>query len=439
MPRATTRRRPKEPSFGFFTAPFRGRTWRETAHLLIGGLVTSVIGFGYAVSVFFGFGGLAITLIGAPLLGLGILGARGFGVMERALARGLLRVDVGEPEPLRARRAARPERNLLVTALTDATGWRALLYLLVRFPCAVAGGALACAFWGLALYYVTAPLWWHAMPHQSITQFGSYWVDTWPRVLLFAIGGVLLLWITPWILRPFALLESAMVRGLLGPTRESERIRELERSRAHAVDDAATQLRQIERDLHDGAQARLVSLALNLGMAKERLAADQESGPEDTDAQRSLELVDAAHADAKAALTELRDLARGIHPAALDAGLEPALATLAARSVVPVDLRVEMSLRPAPAIETIAYYCAAELLTNVAKHSNARHATLHVVTYGLRLALEVTDDGVGGARAGANSGLTGLAERVRAVDGSVELSSPPGGPTVVTVDLPVTT
>ena len=218
------------------------------------------------------------------------------------------------------------------------------------------------------------------------------------------------------------------------------RVRELEQSRAHVVDDSAARLRRIERDLHDGAQAQMVAVAMKLGLAREKLggtiAGTSFAGTAQADLERVLELVDAAHRGAKNAITELRDLARGIHPPALDHGLGAALATLAACSEVPVELVVDLPERPSAAIETIAYFCAAELLTNVAKHSGARHATLEVVHVPGLLRVRVSDDGRGAARLEERGGLAGLADRVRTVDGSLQISSPPGGPTLVVVELP---
>ena len=213
------------------------------------------------------------------------------------------------------------------------------------------------------------------------------------------------------------------------------RVRELEQSRAHVVEDSAARLRRIERDLHDGAQAQMVAVAMKLGLAREKLggAIDGTAPP---DLERVLELVDTAHRGAKQAIAELRDLARGIHPSVLDHGLGTALSTLAARSDVPVELVVDLPERPSAATETIAYFCAAELLTNVSKHSGARHATLEAIRADGLLQVRVTDDGSGGARLGASGGLAGLAERIGTVDGRLRISSPPGGPTVVTVELP---
>jgi signal transduction histidine kinase len=214
------------------------------------------------------------------------------------------------------------------------------------------------------------------------------------------------------------------------------RVQELEQTRTRLVDDSAARLRQIERDLHDGAQAQMVAVTMKLGLAVKKLGG-MTDGTGQTDLDRALELVVAAHRGAKEAIAELRDLCRGIHPPVLDQGLGIALTTLAARSDLPVEMVIDLPERPSAAIETIAYFCAAELLTNVTKHSGARHATLEAVHVpGLQLRVRVSDDGCGGARAGARGGLAGLAERIRTVDGTLRLSSPPGGPSVVTVELP---
>ncbi|MGI9006620.1 MAG: sensor histidine kinase [Streptosporangiaceae bacterium] len=213
------------------------------------------------------------------------------------------------------------------------------------------------------------------------------------------------------------------------------RVRELEQSRAHLVDDSAARLRRIERDLHDGAQAQMVAVAMKLGLAREKLCGTID-GTAQADLERILELVDAAHRGAKEAITELRDLARGIHPPVLDHGLGTALSSLAARSDLPVELVVDLPERPSAAIETIAYFCAAELLANVAKHSGARHATLKAFHVPGVLQVRVSDDGTGGARLEERGGLAGLAERVKTVDGRLQISNPPGGPTVVTAELP---
>jgi signal transduction histidine kinase len=208
----------------------------------------------------------------------------------------------------------------------------------------------------------------------------------------------------------------------------AERARELEERRARAVDESAARLRRIERDLHDGAQVRLAALAMTLGEIRESLG--------DGDSERIRALVGTAHANAKQTLTELRDLARGIHPPVLDRGLGAAMTALADTSPVPVNVSVHNDARPSPAIEAIAYFCAAELLANVAKHSGASHAAISVIEQAGALRVTVTDDGAGGARSTPGGGLAGLAERVQTVDGRLQVSSPPGGPTAITIELP---
>jgi signal transduction histidine kinase len=210
----------------------------------------------------------------------------------------------------------------------------------------------------------------------------------------------------------------------------AERERELTQRRARVVDEAEARLRGIERDLHDGAQVRLAALAMTLGEIKENLehAADPE---------RTISLAAAAHRNAKETLAELRDLAKGIHPAVLDRGLPAALAVLAEASAVPVELTVDLAGRPSPAIEAIAYFCAAELLANVAKHSGASRADISVSDESGRLVVSVTDDGAGQATPEPGGGLAGLVERVQTVDGLLSVDSPPGGPTTMTVELPV--
>ncbi|MGH2930878.1 MAG: sensor histidine kinase, partial [Solirubrobacteraceae bacterium] len=225
-----------------------------------------------------------------------------------------------------------------------------------------------------------------------------------------------------------------LMRALLGPTGRSQRVAHLEAARNVVAEDAAATLRRIERDLHDGTQAQLVALAMNLGAVRERL----EDRPTSTD-PGTLELVVATHDQTVDALDELRNIVRGIHPPALDLGLADALATLTARSALPTVLRDELRSRPSDAVATIAYYSVAELLTNAAKHSSAESVEVLVTERRGRLAITVTDDGHGGAdpARGSGSGLRGLAARLDAIDGSLTVQSPPGGPTAITVDLPL--
>ncbi|MFI1951957.1 sensor histidine kinase [Streptomyces xinghaiensis] len=370
------------PSPGF---AYGAQTWREIAHLLAN-LPLGVAGFTYVSVWLYAGAALSVTVIGLPVLALGLLGARQFGKLERARARVLLALPVEEPSPIRGR-AHGGFFPWLWSSLKDPVGWRTVLYSLIRLP------------WGVLTFTVTL-------------------------VSLFAAWPVL-----GWTARALTHGDRAMVRGLLSPSDELERrIAELESGRGTVVDTAAADLRRIERDLHDGAQARLVALAMDLGLAREKLLEDP---------QAAAKMVDEAHGEVKTALRELRDLARGIHPAILtDRGLGPALSHLAARCTVPVTVTTDLPHRPAPAIEGIAYFTVSELLQNISKHSGARTARVEMWRNGDRLLVLVRDDGKGGASPDGGSGLTGLAERLEAVDGLFVLDSPPGGPTTVTAELP---
>ncbi|MFC8734774.1 sensor domain-containing protein [Streptomyces sp. NA03103] len=249
-----------------------------------------------------------------------------------------------------------------------------------------------------------------------------------------AAGGVVglaLLSAGLWLGGPLARTESALVARMLGANRVDHLVRrmlDLEDSRSRMVDAAELERQRIERDLHDGAQQRLLSVAMSLGRAKSRFARDPE---------KAHALVMAAHEEAKAAMQELRDVTRGLHPAILtEQGIEPALTTIAARCPIPVDLSVQLLQRPSPRAEAVAYYVVSELLTNIAKHAAADRAAVTVLRDENLLRINVTDDGIGGADPARGSGISGLRDRVRAVDGHLTLSSPVGGPTVVDVTLP---
>jgi signal transduction histidine kinase len=247
-------------------------------------------------------------------------------------------------------------------------------------------------------------------------------------LLLVAGAGLGATILTAWVLGDSMAYRRAYYTGLEDRLAVAERTRELQERRARAVDESAARLRRIERDLHDGAQVRLAALAMTLGEIKENL----EMAGDD----RTLALAGAAHQNAKDTLAELRDLARGIHPPVLDRGLGPALAILASTSGIPVRLTDSVTERPSPAIEAMAYFCAAELLANSAKHSGASQVTIGVRDQDSGLVMSVADDGDGGGRLVPGGGLAGLLERVQTVDGRLGLDSPPGGPTVVTVELP---
>jgi signal transduction histidine kinase len=477
-PRAPRARRPR----GWFKRdlrralrePFTRRTWRECLYAGLSLLLAIPLFSFTAVAVTVGLG-LSISFAGLPLLAVSLRTARRLGAVCRRLANRALAPQAEPPtKPLFRRRQERPIDapppfrprpgilGWIRSSLTDPISWRACAYLLLKLPIALLGGIglIYVVAWGVG--YTTFPLWWELI-HQLAAHGEAVQVPAWmgwwkPNPVLVAqsvpslswsfalvpAGVAAIVW-SPWMVVGSNDWDRRLAARLLGPPL-TQRVRDLEQTRASAVDDSAARLRRIERDLHDGAQAQMVAVAMKLGLAREKLGGAADAAAEgaeegagrttEIDLARALELVEAAHRSAKEAIIELRDLARGIHPPVLDHGLGTALATLAARSGLPVEVITDLPERPSAAIETIAYFCAAELLANVAKHSGARHATLEAVHVPGLLRLRVIDDGSGGAQAERGGGLAGLAERLRTVDGSMEISSPRGGPSVVTVELP---
>jgi signal transduction histidine kinase len=448
-------------------APFTRRTWSELAYTVVSALLA------VCALVF-----IVPTLANGLLWGLSAPGVRKFGARSRHLARELLGEVVADPPPPRPAlyfRVRTPEAGRLAVAalgaggrarvwdnqqglsirklspariaelaagegigigeiqpmtaavrwlaprMSDPVAWRARAYYAIKVPLGGLSLAVAGVFWLGGLFFLTFPLW-RALGVPSPSLFLS--------LLLIPVGAVKLL-AAPWLIRGTTDADRRLVRTLLGPVTPAERIRVLAESRARVVDDSAARLRSIERDLHDGTQAQLVALAMKLSLAQEKL---RETAP--VDLARITQLVDDAHRRTIEAIVEVRTLARGIHPVVLDNGLADALITLATRSAVPVELVTDIPERPSEAIETIAYFCASELLTNVAKHSGARHATLEAVHVPGLLRIRVTDDGHGGASPAPGGGLYGLAERARTVDGHIDVHSPAGGPTAITVELP---
>ncbi|MFD5820090.1 sensor histidine kinase [Streptomyces sp. NPDC127038] len=414
-------------------APFEARAWREFGYVLLG-LPLGILMFTFAVTMVSLGAGLLITFLGVPVLAAALAGCRGLGSLERARARGLLGVEVAEPEPVRTKKHG--AMAWMGAVLRSGTSWRHLLYAVVQFPWSVFSFVVALTFWVYGWALLTYPLWFWVFPlyggQGGLQLYGdgthSIYLDNPFEITVTALVGLLFTLATPWIVRALTTVDRLMVCGLLGPSRLATRVVELESDRGVVVDTAAADLRRIERDLHDGAQARLVALAMDLGLAKEKLAEDP---------QAAARMVDEAHGEVKTALQELRDLARGIHPAVLtDRGLDAALSAVASRCTVPVRMEVDLAARPAPAIEGIAYFTVSELLQNISKHSRATRATVDVWRAENRLLIQVGDNGVGGADATAGSGLAGLAERLDAVDGILVVDSPPAGPTRITAELP---
>ncbi|WP_194915718.1 sensor histidine kinase [Catenulispora rubra] len=429
----------------FLLSPVSGRTARHYLYALVCAPL-GIAGFVYVVVTLAVGGALSFTFIGLPLIASAIFLAKKFGGVQRSLARGLLGVEIEPPHPNARWYTAHGLLAKLGAALGDLAAWRSQAYLFVRAPLGVA--YIMTLGLGVVEGVVLAayPIWWslfdvkdtdsHGVVHHSALQIGDgFYIETWPRALLVSAIGLVWVLAAVWILKFWIWLDTLLMRALLGPTSSELRVEELTVSRAHAVDDSAARLRRIERDLHDGAQAQLVALAMQLGEAKENL--DATGSGSELDLVETRALIDTAHRSAKQAINELRDLARGIHPAALDNGLRDALGTLAARSAMPVTVNVALGERPDRAIETIAYFCAAELLTNAAKHGAPSRVALSVVQEDGRLSLTVEDDGRGGAQVGYGGGLAGLLDRVRTVDGSLAVDSPVGGPTLVLVKLPM--
>ncbi|WP_455362274.1 sensor histidine kinase [Streptomyces sp. SYSU K21746] len=414
-------------------APIEARTWREFGYLMLS-LPISVALFTFAVTMTSLGAGLLVTFLGVPVLAAGLAACRGFGALERTRARALLDLDVADPEPVRTKKSG--PMAWIGGVLKSGVSWRHLLYALLHFPWAVFAFCVALTFWLYGWAMLLYPLYQWIFPvyagQDGLQLYGdgtrNFYLDSPFELAMTSVLGLLLTLATPWIVRALTTVDRVMVLGLLGPSRLATRVTELESDRGVVVDTAAADLRRIERDLHDGAQARLVALAMDLGLAKEKLTEDP---------QAAARMVDEAHGEVKIALQELRDLARGIHPAVLtDRGLNAALSSVAARCTAPVKVTVDLPARPAQAIEGIAYFTVSELLQNISKHAHAHHASIDVWRAQDRLLLQVTDDGRGGADTGAGSGLAGLAERLGAVDGLLVVDSPAGGPTTITAELP---
>jgi len=421
--------------------PFLRRTWSELFFFVITASL-AVVSLAFVGSLMCAGILLAVTFVGVLVIGCAVRGAHGLGGIYRSLARNLLNEDIEDPQAFVSRRGV---LGWLQAALRDRAGWRAIAYFFLKAALSVFGVWFALSVWVDAFFCLAYPIFggganrpreFGIVRNLLPPGFFSVQFDGFLHTFFILFTGAVLFFLAPWTMRLVTMVDRILMGALLAPDAMTVRVRSLERSRAQTVDASAATLRRIERDLHDGTQAQLVALAMRLGQAKDKL-----SQGADVDLGQVRQLVDQAHRGAKEAIVELRDLARGIHPPALDVGLEGALSTLASRSTVPSDLVVVLNDRPTPAIETIAYFCVAELLANVAQHAQASRAHISCTQYGGWLRIVVRDDGVGGAsvatRGSSSSGLAGLTDRVHAVDGRLDVRSPTGGPTVVTVDLPL--
>lgn len=401
--------------------PLRAPAWRAYLYFVLI-TVFAVVGVVFIFVSGLASGLLIVTLVGIPLLALVVMSGRAWNRLYRSLAR-LLDVTIDAPPPF-----ARPAGRLqtVAAALTDAVGWRSLGFLALHAVLMTPIGYVVIAGVAMSGALIISPIVWAAMGEPFVT-LGEP-VDSLPAYLLLSAGGLLALYCLGWVMLGLGRAHAWMARGLLGPTGRERRVSQLEQARAGVVDDSAATLRRVERDLHDGTQARLITVAMALARAEEHFAS--------SDVARGRELVSGALANTKDTLTELRDLVRGIRPPALDLGLGEAVQTLAARNAIPVDVAVELVARPSIGVETMAYFCVAELLANVSRHSGATRAAVRIHGNAEELRITVEDNGSGGARVGSGSGLTGLRDRLAMLDGRLEIDSPGGGPTVVTVVVP---
>jgi len=406
----------------------RAERWvapRHTAYVVLGGLVSALAA--PLLWTLIGLGlGMLVIVVGIVFVGLAVLLSEGLTRWHRARAASLLGVVIDAPP-----RTGAPGWRGQLSRLGHAAVWRQLTYNAVIAPVLLAASAVLVAWcWGGGLVLLTAPLWARVPDAAAGTPTGI--LEGVGRIWGATVVGFLAILLAPRLARALAWLDVTIAKPMLGETRGEQltpRVTALEQTRAGVIDAADAERRRIERDLHDGAQQRLTSLALNLGMARSALPGD--ATPE---ARRAIE---EAHDEAKQALAELRSFVRGLHPAVLDErGLDAALSGIVARSPVPTSLHVLIGRRPPRTLEAIAYFVVSEALTNVAKHSGATAAAVRVTADGQHLVVEVSDNGHGGASQGAGTGLTGLASRVAAVDGILTVTSPVGGPTVLRAEMP---
>jgi signal transduction histidine kinase len=371
--------------------------------------------------------------IGIPILMAVTMAWRGMAGLERRWIRLTLGVDIPSPyRPLPAGSLFRRWR----AKVADPATWRDIGYLMLRAPLCLIEFVLVAVLWAYSIALVLLPIYAPLLPAGNAVSLPNLrarlvMVHSASQALPYSAAGLVILVLTILVTPRIVQFQAALARALLGPTaaaRLTVVADRLQASRARGVDAAEAERRRIERDLHDGAQQRLVAVAMALGRARKKLDKDPES---------ARALIDEAHADAKRAVAELPDLARGIYPAVLgDRGLDAALSALAARSPVPVAVTVDVIPRPPTAVESAAYFIVAETLTNLAKHSAAHAAQVSVHRSGNSVTVQVTDDGRGGAELRPGGGLAGLADRAATIDGVMTVFSPVGGPTVVTAELP---
>jgi signal transduction histidine kinase len=416
-----------------YFAPYtQTRMWLETLHLLCD-LPAGIAWFVFVVvGLSLGVGLIPLALVGLVVLAATVYCGRLIGTVERSRAEGLLGLEVPPPA---ARVPVQGTWATLRSYMWDQPGWKGLGYGLIMLPVGIANFTVMVTMWSVALTGATFPLWGWAVR----SQVGDAYVITgWLKVGYGAgvfVVGVLLLMAIPPTVRALASMDRGLIKGMLGGSPEAElrqRVETLTVSRDASVDIADVERRRIERDLHDGVQAQLVTLAMDLGLARQKLASGADADP------AVLALVERAHDDSKRAVSDLRNLVRGIHPAVLtDRGLDAAVSALAARSPIPVEVNISLPSRPPATVESAAYFVIAEALTNAAKHSGASLVQVDSRVNDGVLRIEVRDDGCGGANVEHGGGLAGLASRLAAIEGRLRIASPVGGPTTVLAELPL--
>ncbi|TDC63837.1 sensor histidine kinase [Actinomadura sp. GC306] len=410
-------------------------TWRSAIYLGVSMAFGLGCFIGLTVGLTLSFG-LLIIWVGLPMLALMMVAWRCAAILERQFVRAAFGVRIPSPyRPLPA--GGNPLRKLKGMASDPAT-WKDLLYLALLFPVTLVEFVVSVAVWSATGMLLAMPVIVAVDGGAEVgLGFVSYWAGTPVAALPLTACGVVALVLAMYATRVMAIGHSAWARLMLGPSIAQaenlelrKRTEHLRASRARGVDAAEFERRRIERDLHDGAQQRLLSVAMDIGRARAKL---------DDDPEGARALIEQAHSGTKEAIAELRDLARGIYPAILtDRGLDPALSGLAARAPVPVEVEVDLPERPPAAVESIAYFIVAESLANIAKYARATRASVRVAREDRWVVVEVTDNGVGGAVARPDGGLAGLADRAATIDGMLLVDSPPGGPTIVRADLPCT-
>lgn len=403
---------------GRIDATTPGRAWRELVYVALCLPIGLFWGFWLLFAIGLGLA-LSFVLIGIPMLVVVMLIWRRVAAWERERAALVLGAPIAPPYADLPREGA---WRRLWARLRDRATWKDLGWFGVLATAGAVAGLVLIALWSTALVLITLPITASTFPDGTTIGDASL-----PLAFVLAACGLLVAVLALFAARPLATGIAALARALLGPDVD-EQVARLEHSRASAVDATDSTLRRIERDLHDGAQHRLVAIALDLGRAREKLADDPAAAEP---------LIAQAHEETKRAMAELRDLVRGIHPSILtDRGLDAAVSALAGRSPVPVSVNVELEGRPPAAAETAAYYVVAEALTNVAKHGEASEAEVRIDHEDGALVVAIQDDGQGGAVRTPGSGLEGIGQRVDALGGNLEIDSPAGGPTKLKAVIP---